>query len=1130
MSPHMDAKSSSLEPAWMAEIERQFRERDPSVFFVLPRIVRRVLRTELEITSPWVRVPHRKSYVIARERLLWLVAADELGIESSAQVPDRALLLARPEDDHIGRFDALSLARYYWRLAFHAKIDAVMLERTSARSMSVAQLRSRIDHLGQEQFDEVRAVLKREGFLTHPEEPRRVYAEFVAVFAELRAFAPELVTVYFPSLVDPVAIEQLIREDCDTARLLAGTRPHQLELPCIAPASGPNLNDSMAEALAIEQAAPGQTPSRWRYRWAMRSADRLNAQGNTMRAAMLRRRAQRYAPLVSLAENEALLEADLAAFARRLQAALELDDAETERWRLMCGQLLTQASQGFWNANARLLYDLQKVCVDHERELYRVDLARWLGTLGRSPLRRPLTDLRLVLIAKHLRSADRRIGAVRISPTLRRELRVLLHRAAERAEELLQRLLEPQITESLHQVGMTPQNVIERAAFRKLTAELIDGVVERGFLTLGHLRDSISRGQLKLPDLTSAREFAAGDVLLRADRRLAATLDGVYQRGPFYLRWMQRMTSLFFGTPLGRLVTQYLALPFGGAFVALKGLEFLSEEVTHALHMERLHLYSHSAMFALGVLLLCVIHWPAFRQGVWLILRSTWILVRGLVIDAPLFLYRLPGVAWFLRSLPALLFRRYLLSPLAVTLLLWKGFPLLGLYNELDPWVAVATLVVSFLALNSRVGRDSEELLWEWLGRVWHRFRVNIVIGLFNLIIDVFRQIMDALERVLYSVDEWLRFRTGESHVSLALKAVLGLFWGFVQGIIRFCVTLLIEPQLNPIKHFPVVTVSHKLILPSVFYISQPFEAFTDPITAKAIGTTIVSCIPGVFGFLAWELKENWRIYAANRSPTLQPVLVGHHGETVLRLLTPGFHSGTVPKLFAKRRRAARKSQQNPDLSRHTKFDEKLHHEAVAVQHFVDREFLELLRQSRRLRDVPLFLAGVDLSTNRISVRIGQKNSDSVMRIAFAEQSGWLIAGMQEPGWLRDLTFDQQQVVSAALAGLYHFAAVDLVREHIEQQLGAPAYPYDVAETGLIVWPTRSYDAEVNYNLLERPTIVPRPRSIARTAHLDALPANALIFREHPIAWPAWRAFWEAEQVGEQVPPPLLPDVVLLRL
>jgi hypothetical protein len=104
--------------AWISDVERSFRVRDPSLFFVLPRVLRRVLRHELEITSPWVRIPHRKSYVIARDRLLWLVAPDELGIESTAQVPDRAILLAQPEEDRWSQFDRERLLRYYWRLAF----------------------------------------------------------------------------------------------------------------------------------------------------------------------------------------------------------------------------------------------------------------------------------------------------------------------------------------------------------------------------------------------------------------------------------------------------------------------------------------------------------------------------------------------------------------------------------------------------------------------------------------------------------------------------------------------------------------------------------------------------------------------------------------------------------------------------------------------------------------------------------------------------------------------------------------------------------------------------------------------------------------------------------------------------
>ena len=51
-------------------------------------------------------------------------------------------------------------------------------------------------------------------------------------------------------------------------------------------------------------------------------------------------------------------------------------------------------------------------------------------------------------------------------------------------------------------------------------------------------------------------------------------------------------------------------------------------------------------------------------------------------------------------------------------------------------------------------------------------------------------------------------------------------------------------------------------------------------VQAKTYATTIAFLIPGIFGFLVWELKENWRLYGANRPRQLKPVPIGHHGET----------------------------------------------------------------------------------------------------------------------------------------------------------------------------------------------------------------------------------------------------------
>ncbi len=139
---------------------------------------------------------------------------------------------------------------------------------------------------------------------------------------------------------------------------------------------------------------------------------------------------------------------------------------------------------------------------------------------------------------------------------------------------------------------------------------------------------------------------------------------------------------------------------------------------------------------------------------------------------------------------------------------------------------------------------------------------------------DFFNAALEAIERVLYGVDEWLRFRGGDGRLMLAAKAVLGLLWAVIAYLARIYVNLLIEPQVNPIKHFPVVTVSHKIILPmspQILRVLRTPLTPLGPVLSNTIAGTTLFLIPGVFGFLAWELKENWRLYAANRPTTLSP-------------------------------------------------------------------------------------------------------------------------------------------------------------------------------------------------------------------------------------------------------------------
>jgi hypothetical protein len=145
--------------------------------------------------------------------------------------------------------------------------------------------------------------------------------------------------------------------------------------------------------------------------------------------------------------------------------------------------------------------------------------------------------------------------------------------------------------------------------------------------------------------------------------------------------------------------------------------------------------------------------------------------------------------------------------------------------------------------------------------------------------------------------------------VKLAIKGVLGVFWFVIAYVLRLSVDLFIEPTTNPIKHFPVVTVAAKLMIPFIQPIGEAVTSGTTgllgPALAKGLAGFTVLMLPGFAGFLVWELKENWKLYRASRPEALQPLAIGHHGESMIGFLRPGFHSGTIPKLFTKLRRAA---------------------------------------------------------------------------------------------------------------------------------------------------------------------------------------------------------------------------------
>jgi hypothetical protein len=88
--------------------------------------------------------------------------------------------------------------------------------------------------------------------------------------------------------------------------------------------------------------------------------------------------------------------------------------------------------------------------------------------------------------------------------------------------------------------------------------------------------------------------------------------------------------------------------------------------------------------------------------------------------------------------------------------------------------------------------------------------------------------------------------------------------WSIVAYLVRIYTNLLVEPQVNPIKHFPVVTVAAKIMLPFaptlIAALTSALGQVLGTVIAGAIAGPTVVLLPGVFGFLVWEFKENWKL------------------------------------------------------------------------------------------------------------------------------------------------------------------------------------------------------------------------------------------------------------------------------
>ncbi len=1075
-----------------SELGRIVRDVDPAAFVVPGRVVRRAIKHARGLPKLTYRVPHRMAFALPGAEAMAVVDRDELGLEPGESPPPTVILLAAPEPHELLDRPRAELLRDYWRRLFHARVDIELARRFDEGAIDREGLRHRVRRIGPSAFEEARSILRADNFLLPPHDDQNVYIEFAAVYLGLRAFSDHLIPVFFPAVRDYEAVDRTLAEDIDAEALLASTRLPGSAEPWASPA------DEEDEGPPEEPERGPEAPSKPKYRELLARAEVASKRGNLVRAAILRTRAVRLAGPSAAGQARSAARDAMVQLAGRLKLALGFDEVGLREWRKALVAPLERSPRGFWSPEARLLYDIQKVCIDHERPFYAVDLFGWATSLGRRPLKRLLPHHQEALMVQHLRGASKNLTAARLPDLDRLRFTRLLSDAVHHAEARLRDRFRPEIGKSLEQTGFEARNLPERVALQKINEELLDRVVHRGFLAMGDLRDAISRNNRKLPDLAGPVEFLAGDRLLRADRKLAVAMDGIYRGGESYLRLLQRASALAFGTPVGRTLTRYLALPYGGAFVVLEGLQHIVGPISHLLTGHEVELIDPVALAIDGTIAMGLINVRPFREEFGRYLARIFGVLHDVVFGVPRWVLDRESVRRIFASRAFSIFWRGVVLPLGLAGAAWALHP--PSVSTRQALVGSAlTFVAACLVLTTRAGRDLEEMAVDSLARTWHSLIYNWLPGLFRLVMEVFARVMEAVERVLYTVDEWLRFRAGQGTSRLASKAVLGLAWFLVAYVVRFFITLLVEPQINPIKHFPVVTVSAKILLTQVAKINAVLSTVLGPDEAKAVAGMILLFLPGVFGFLVWELKENWRLYEANRPKSLRPVVIGHHGETMARLLKAGFNSGTVPKLFTKLRRAERKALKGGRADRVRRQLDRLHAVEEEVRHFIDRDFLTILLQGRSMAAMPLAIGEVAPGAKRFLIELIRPGRGGPgLWLSFEEHSGWIVAGIAEPGWLPELSPEARDALASALAGLYQMAGVDLVRESIAAALG-PGVAYDFREGGLVTWPDDD-GTEVVYVL--------QPRT-------DAPSLSTLRLAGDEVTWLGWVEIWERDRRGE---------------
>jgi len=209
-----------------------------------------------------------------------------------------------------------------------------------------------------------------------------------------------------------------------------------------------------------------------------------------------------------------------------------------------------------------------------------------------------------------------------------------------------------------------------------------------------------------------------------------------------------------------------------------------------------------------GLFLFGLIHAPPFRRAVANGFQAFFHALRLVFYEAPALAVS-RGRWWqaVLNSQFARLFFRYVFKPLAFAAFVYIFLPSTVSDSKKDADAGGGVPGGEHPTELAAGGRWSRRCCTRcgprWRGLTW-----DVLVTIVRGVVQIFQGLLEAVDRLLYAVDELLRFRAGQKRSTVCGEGGAGFFWFYVAYITRFVINLLIEPQINPIKHFPVVTVS----------------------------------------------------------------------------------------------------------------------------------------------------------------------------------------------------------------------------------------------------------------------------------------------------------------------------------